>query len=256
MKPWNSVNGVAYGIPHGRGANVLMYRTDKVSPAPDSWGAVFDKGGREQGRGNGIRLADLYRRRGRLPHGDQAGARHHEPVRARRDPARRGRGPAQGAEGEYRGVLVRLHQGRPGVQGRLDRPGTSWQVIVNPHRGREGPGRRGPAQEGATGWSDTWMVATKSTHKTCAYKFIDHPVSPKTNAAIAEWFGEAPATSWPARRRPTRRTARPTTPRTRRTSAKVYYWNTPIPQCLDGRTDVVCTDYATWTKTWTEIRNS
>jgi putative spermidine/putrescine transport system substrate-binding protein len=24
MKPWNSVNGVAYGIPHGRGANLLM----------------------------------------------------------------------------------------------------------------------------------------------------------------------------------------------------------------------------------------
>ena len=31
-----------YGIPHGRGANLLMYRTDKVTPAPDSWGAVFD----------------------------------------------------------------------------------------------------------------------------------------------------------------------------------------------------------------------
>ena len=49
MKPWNSVNGVAYGIPHGRGANVLMYRTDKVSPAPDSWGAVFDKAGANKG---------------------------------------------------------------------------------------------------------------------------------------------------------------------------------------------------------------
>ena len=42
MKPWNSVDGVAYGIPHGRGANLLMYNTDVVKPAPDSWGAVFD----------------------------------------------------------------------------------------------------------------------------------------------------------------------------------------------------------------------
>ena len=41
-KPWNSVDGQAYGIPHGRGANLLMWRTDKVKPAPDSWGAVFD----------------------------------------------------------------------------------------------------------------------------------------------------------------------------------------------------------------------
>jgi putative spermidine/putrescine transport system substrate-binding protein len=38
--------------------------------------------------------------------------------------------------------------------------------------------------------------------------------------------------------------------------SKVYYWNTPIPQCLDGRTDVKCTDYAQWTKAWTSIRNS
>ena len=42
MKAWNSVDGVAYGVPHGRGANLLMYRTDVVTPAPTSWGAVFD----------------------------------------------------------------------------------------------------------------------------------------------------------------------------------------------------------------------
>ena len=41
-KPWNSVNNVPYGIPHGRGANLLMYRTDKVRPAPDSWSVVFE----------------------------------------------------------------------------------------------------------------------------------------------------------------------------------------------------------------------
>ena len=31
-----------YGIPHGWGANILMWNTDVVKPAPDSWGAVFD----------------------------------------------------------------------------------------------------------------------------------------------------------------------------------------------------------------------
>ena len=41
-QPWNSVNGVAYGVPHGRGANLLAYRTDIVKPAPTSWGSVFD----------------------------------------------------------------------------------------------------------------------------------------------------------------------------------------------------------------------
>src|ERR1700712_5083508 len=41
-KPWNSVKGQMYGIPHGWGANVLTWNPDKVSPAPTSWGAVFD----------------------------------------------------------------------------------------------------------------------------------------------------------------------------------------------------------------------
>ncbi len=39
-QPYNTVDGVPYGIPHGRGANVLMWRTDDVKPAPDSWSVV------------------------------------------------------------------------------------------------------------------------------------------------------------------------------------------------------------------------
>src|SRR3954468_20384435 len=41
-RPWNSVGQQMYGIPHGWGANLLMSRSDLVTPAPDSWGAVFD----------------------------------------------------------------------------------------------------------------------------------------------------------------------------------------------------------------------
>ncbi|MFC7729789.1 extracellular solute-binding protein [Actinomadura keratinilytica] len=37
-QPYNSVNGQMYGVPHGYGANVLMYRTDKFSQPPTSWG--------------------------------------------------------------------------------------------------------------------------------------------------------------------------------------------------------------------------
>ena len=50
MKAWNSVNDVAYGVPHGRGANLLMYNTDEVSPAPTSWGAVFDDASKYEGK--------------------------------------------------------------------------------------------------------------------------------------------------------------------------------------------------------------
>ena len=39
---YNTVNGVGYGVPHGRGANVLMYDPTVVTTKPDSWSVVFD----------------------------------------------------------------------------------------------------------------------------------------------------------------------------------------------------------------------
>ena len=41
-KRWNTVDGKVYGVPHGWGANLLMYNKDVVNPAPTSWGAVFE----------------------------------------------------------------------------------------------------------------------------------------------------------------------------------------------------------------------
>ena len=40
-RPWNTIDGVNYGVPHGRGANVLQYTLSKVKPAPDSWSVVW-----------------------------------------------------------------------------------------------------------------------------------------------------------------------------------------------------------------------
>ena len=65
--------------------------------------------------------------------------------------------------------------------------------------GSQGRIRRGPQaiqpKEGSTGWSDTWMINSKTKHLNCAYKWLDYIVSPKANDAVAEWFGEAPANS-------------------------------------------------------------
>jgi len=48
--PHNTVDGVNYGVPHGRGANLLMWRTDKVKPAPDSWSVVWDENSPNKGK--------------------------------------------------------------------------------------------------------------------------------------------------------------------------------------------------------------
>ena len=41
-QPYNTFDGVHYGVPHGRGANLLMWRTDLADPAPTTWAEVFD----------------------------------------------------------------------------------------------------------------------------------------------------------------------------------------------------------------------
>ena len=40
--PHNTVNGLHYGVSYEWGADVLMYNTQVVKPAPTSWGVIFD----------------------------------------------------------------------------------------------------------------------------------------------------------------------------------------------------------------------
>lgn len=253
---WNSVNGQMYGIPHGRGANLLMYNTDQVSPAPDSWGAVFDQAGSQAGKvtayDSPIYIADaaLYLMATQPDLGiKDPYALDETQLAAAVDLLKEQNANVSEYWSDYLKEIQAFKAGSSTI-------GTTWQVIVNLAQSEGAPVEAVLPKEGATGWSDTWMVGAKSEHKTCAYKFIDHIVSPTANAAIAEWFGEAPANS--------KACAETTNPdhcaifhaEDEDYFAQVHYWNTPIAQCLDGRTDVQCTDYATWTKAWTEVRNS
>ena len=185
-----------YGVPHGRGSNLLMWRTDKVTPAPTSWAQMFDPANGY--KVSDLRRADLHRRRRRRPDEDQARPRHQEPVRARRHPVRtppstcsssRSRpSPSTGPT-----TLKQMDDFRAGNSN----VGTTWQIITNLLQAENPPVTVDVIKptEGATGWSDTWMINSKTKNLDCAYAFIDYLVSPEINAKIAEWFGEAPGNS-------------------------------------------------------------
>jgi len=255
MQKFNSVNGVAYGIPHGRGANLLMYRTDKVSPAPTSWSAVFTDGGKYKGKissyDSPIYIADaaLYLKNTK----PELGIKDPYALDAKQLQAAVDLLKAQAPNvGEYWSDYLKQIQAFKSGSSTI---GTTWQVIVNLAQDEKAPVKAFLPDEGSTGWSDTWMVGAKSKHKNCAYKFINHIVSPKANAAVAEYFGEAPANKKACAETVNKDHCAIFHAADEKYFSKVAYWNTPIADCLDGRTDVKCTTYADWTKAWTSIRN-
>ncbi|MET9874303.1 ABC transporter substrate-binding protein [Actinacidiphila glaucinigra] len=254
MQKWNSVNGVAYGVPHGRGANLLMYRTDKVSPAPTSWSAVFDKASPYKGHvtayDSAIYLADaaLYLMKTK----PDLGIKDPYALDQKQFDASVALLKEQNANvGEYWSDYLKEISSFKSGDSVI---GTSWQVIANLAKAEKAPVEAVLPSEGSTGWSDTWMVSAKAKHPNCAYKWLDWIVSPKVNAQVAEWFGEAPANE---------KSCALTSDKNHCTVfhaadepywKQVHFWNTPIPQCLDGRTGVRCVPYAKWVQAWTEIK--
>jgi putative spermidine/putrescine transport system substrate-binding protein len=255
MKPWNSVNGVAYGIPHGRGANLLMYNTDVVKPAPTSWGAVFDPASPYKGKvtayDSPIYIADaaLYLMKTK----PELGIKNPYALDDKQFNAAIDLLKTQNTIiGEYWSDYLKAQQAFDTGDTVL---GTTWQIIANyVQADKKVKVQAVLPSEGATGWSDTWMVATKSKHKTCAYKWMDWIISPKVNAQVAEYFGEAPSN-----RKSCAETADKNFCATFHADDEAYfdqvwYWTTPITQCLDGRTKVTCKDYGDWTTAWQEIK--
>ena len=238
-----------YGIPHGRGANLLMYNTDVVKPGPDLVGRGVRRRLAVQGQGHGVRLADLHRRRGAVPDEDQARPGHQEPLRPRRQAVRRRRRPAQGAERQHRRVLGGLPQGGQQAFKTGDTVvGTTWQVIANLAQADKAPVEAVLPDRGRdrlVGHLDGRRPRAK--HPNCAYLWMNYIISPKVNAEVAEWFGEAPSNSKACAETSDKSFCDTYHAADEAYFDQVWYWTTPIAQCLDGRTDVTCKDYGDWT---------
>ena len=252
-RAWNSVGDQMYGIPHGWGANLLMYNTEVVQPAPTSWSVVFEGASQYDGKvtayDSPIYIADaaLYL----MKHQPELGIEDPYALDSEQlDAAVELLKEQRQSVGEYWADYLKEVQAFKSGDSVV---GTTWQVIANLLHGKA-PIRAILPEEGATGWSDTWMVASDSEHKTCAYKWMDWIISPEVNAQVAEWFGEAPANLKACQETSDENFCQTYHAADAQYANRIYYWTTPVKECLDGRTDVECTDYATWTQKWTEIK--
>ncbi|MDH6577334.1 ABC transporter substrate-binding protein [Kitasatospora sp. MAP5-34] len=254
LQKWNSVNGVAYGIPHGYGANLLMYRTDKVSPAPTSWGAVFQPDSPYKSHitayDSPIYIADaaLYLAKTK----PELGITNPYALDQRQFDAAVALLKQQRANvGEYWSDYLKEVSAFKSGDSVL---GTTWQVIANTAQGEQIPVKAVLPDEGATGWSDTWMLYSKAAHPNCAYKWMDWITSAKTNAQVAEYFGEAPANQKACDNTSDKNFCAEYHAGDAAYYQKIAFWTTPIPQCVDGRRNVKCVPYADWVQAWTAIK--
>ncbi|MFL5898468.1 MAG: ABC transporter substrate-binding protein [Solirubrobacterales bacterium] len=259
-QPYNTFEGVNYGIPHGRGANLLMWNGNDVKPAPTSWDVMFDP-----------QVAAKYK--GKISAYDESSyiadaamyLKFHQPDLGIEN-------PYELNEEQFNAAIELLKEQRANVgeywseaakqisafAGGDVTVGTTWQYQYFALKGEGVPVEASPAsqgflpKEGATGWSDTWMIAKESKHPNCMYEWMNWIISPKANAQVAEYFGEAPA-----QEKACKETANPNFCAEYHAEEpdfwkRVYYWETPLADCGNGEED--CMDYNDWVKAWTSIK--
>ena len=97
------------------------------------------------------------------------------------------------------------------------------------------------------------MVYSQAKHPNCMYEWMNWITTPKVQAQVAEWFGEAPANE-----KACKYTSDPNHCETYNAGdlafwKKIAFWATPTRNCRDGRGDK-CVDYSQWVQAWTDIK--
>jgi putative spermidine/putrescine transport system substrate-binding protein len=249
----NSVDGQMYGVPHGRGANLLMWRTDMVDPAPTSWGVVFDENSPYKGKvtayDSPIYIADaaLYLMKTQPDLGiENPYELDDDQFQASIDLLKKQRGIIGEYWSDYTKEQAAFTSGNTVI-------GTTWQVIANLLAADKVKVETTLPEEGSTGWSDTWMISSKAKHPNCMYMWMDWIISPKANAQVAEWFGEAPANAKSCDETADKNHCDTFHADDETYFEKVWYWTTPQADCGDDRGEV-CKDYSEWVQAWTEVK--
>jgi len=252
-KPHNSVDGQMYGVPHGRGANLLMWRTDKVKPAPTSWSVVWDANSPYKGKitayDSPIYIADaaVYLMKTKPDLGIE--------------------NPYELDDDQFQAAVDLLKQQRANIgeywsdatkeiqafQSGSTVVGTTWQYQANVLAGEKAPVETTLPEEGSTGWSDTWMISSKAKHPNCMYLWMDHIISPEANAKATEYFGEAPSSKEACSLTVDKNHCDTFHADDEDYFDQIWYWTTPVADCGDDR-GAVCKDYSEWTQAWTEIK--
>jgi len=255
-KGHNSLDGVAYGVPHGRGPNLLMYNTEEVSPAPTTWEPVWngEYGGKVSIYDSSIYIADaaLHLMTTKPDLGiENPYQLNQEQFDAAIELLTKQRDAGALYWGTFSDQIASYGAGDVVI-------GTSWQFQVNLMKGENAPIEGVLPEEGSTGWSDTWMIAKDADHPNCMYMWMDHMASAEANGQATVWFGEAPTSQQACDYAETISPGH--CELTHATDEayydKIWYWSTPQADCADDDANTTCKDQDDWVEAWTTLRGA
>ncbi len=254
--PHNTVDGVHYGVSYEWGANVLMYNTDVVKTAPDSWAPIFDGtsySGKVDAYDSPIYIADaaVYLK---ATQPDLNITDPYELTQDQFDAAVELLKTQHKQIGNYWSSFT--SQIQDFTQGSIV-IGPTWPYQYNALKADKQPVAVVLPKEGATGWADTWMMSSTAAHPNCMLKWMDYATTPVVQGKTAYTFGSAPANP----------KACTYLDNVQANYCEDYhvtdqsyfdniaFWKTPLQDCGDSRGNA-CVDYSQWAIKWTEIKNS
>jgi putative spermidine/putrescine transport system substrate-binding protein len=257
-KTHNSLNGVPYGVPHGRGPNLLMYNTDVVTEPQTSWDIVWNGGANGEGKvsvyDSSIYIADaaLHLMQTNPDLGiTNPYQLNEEQFNAAIDLLKKQRDAGALYWSTYSDQVASYDAGDVTT-------GTSWQYMANLLQAEDKPVEAVLPDEGSTGWSDTWMIHSQAKHPNCMYMWMDHMASAEANGQATVWFGEAPTSQQACDYAET--IAPGHCEQTHATDEayydKVWYWATPRADCGDEDSATTCKTQDDWVAAWTELRGA
>ncbi len=252
--PYNTINGVHYGVSLQWGPNTLLYSTKKFANKPTSWQVIYDPAnkGLVTVPDNPIQIADaaLYL--------------------SKTQPNLGIKDPYELTQKQFDAAVSLLKQQQPLIkkywalatdeitlfQNGDVVVGAAWPYQTIQLKTAGAPVDETIPQEGATGWADTWMLATKAPHPNCAYMWIKWVSTAKVQAEQALSFGETPVNSKACAEMESLQAGSCAQYHADQTGASYFdtikFWKTPLATCDDGSNN--CIPYDQWVSAWTTIK--
>ena len=250
---YDTVNGKPYGVPIGRGANLLQYNEDVTGGAPESWDVVWESDSPYAGKITAydapIYIADaaVY-------------LMYHNPDLGIENPYALDETQLAAAVDllKQQNAIIGEYWSDPVAQitsfvGGNTVVGTSWEILRK-FAASDNLKTTLPV-EGSTGWYDAWLVSSTTPNVNCAYAWMDYTSRADVNGAIAMNFGMAPANiAFCSSSAEAQAHCDEFAAEDEEFFSQVWPWTTPIEQCVDGRTDVKCTSFQDWTNAWLTVK--